>query len=709
MAWHWAACLPTAQSPSPAAPGLPPPVLDVPYLPQSELLCGGAAVAMVERWWGRRGVYAEDFAALVRPELRGIRTTDLAAASRARGWETRAFDGTPEEVRRILGQGVPVVALIEVAPDRYHYVVLLGWSDGRVTFHDPARAPSRVIDEARFLAEWSGAERWAMVLRPEPESAKPAVIEPRLPVPADSMPCHPWLDRALDAVATNGLEAASSLLVDAGRACPDEPLVLRELAGVRFKQHRLAEAVRLSGQYLERVPHDSSAWQLLAASRYISGDRDGALRAWNQIGLPVVDLVRVDGIHEVPFRIIASAVDVPHGTVLTPADLALARRRVADLAVMRRTAVDYQPVPGGRVEVRAAVVERPMLDPAWLLLATNTLRAITQRTVSVAIASPTGAGELWTGSWRWEHANPRMDLRIQVPARLGVSGVMDVEGTRELFRFAVDSARTGVLEESRRSAAVAFGAWISPALRPSAELRLEHWSGGREYLDVSTGAEFRAGNDRLVFATTGVYARALANNPSYTRGDVRAMWSSALGLSRPSWSARVGLEPDEPPRSHWRLAGGERGQQPPDDSPSRSSPDHRWPAAGCDHGPGHPARRHLGRPSGRPGGPARAGGRHLSRRRRHQGSRGCLGPRSALSRCRRRDPDRRPGRSTRHRARRSGDRPDRSSHGDHHRLCTRAGRPSGCCKPGRTGRYPDAGKNPHPARCASMQAKNPEG
>jgi hypothetical protein len=108
-------------------------VLDVPYLPQSELLCGGAAVAMVERWWGRRGVYAEDFAGLVRPELRGIRTTDLASAARARGWETRAFDGTPEEVRRILSQDVPVVALIEVAPDRYHYVVLLGWSDGRVT------------------------------------------------------------------------------------------------------------------------------------------------------------------------------------------------------------------------------------------------------------------------------------------------------------------------------------------------------------------------------------------------------------------------------------------------------------------------------------------------------------------------------------------------------------------------------------------------
>jgi ABC-type bacteriocin/lantibiotic exporter with double-glycine peptidase domain len=138
----------------------------VPFLAQSELLCGGAALAMVERWWGRRGVYAEDFAALVRPEEGGIRTTDLAAAAKRRGWETTAFDGTPELVRQSLAGGVPVVALIEVAPHRYHYVVLLGWSAGRVVFHDPARAPSTSVDEASFLARWTGGEPAGMLIHP---------------------------------------------------------------------------------------------------------------------------------------------------------------------------------------------------------------------------------------------------------------------------------------------------------------------------------------------------------------------------------------------------------------------------------------------------------------------------------------------------------------------------------------------------------------
>src|SRR5512145_2974016 len=99
---------PGAVVPPPAGP------LSVPYLAQSELLCGGAAVAMVERWWGRRRVYAEDFAALVRPERGGIVTGELAEAVRRRGYDAEVFAGSPGEVRRRIEAGVPVVALIAV-------------------------------------------------------------------------------------------------------------------------------------------------------------------------------------------------------------------------------------------------------------------------------------------------------------------------------------------------------------------------------------------------------------------------------------------------------------------------------------------------------------------------------------------------------------------------------------------------------------------
>ena len=144
---------------------------------------------MVERWWGRRGVYAQDFASLVRPSSGGILTTDLESATRERGWDTRVFRGTPELVQQSLRDGVPVVALMEVARDRYHYVVLIGWGDGQVVFHDPATAPFTATDENAFLARWAGANWWALVVRPGPIASAKTRADTRLRA-RSALRCH---------------------------------------------------------------------------------------------------------------------------------------------------------------------------------------------------------------------------------------------------------------------------------------------------------------------------------------------------------------------------------------------------------------------------------------------------------------------------------------------------------------------------------------
>src|SRR5687767_15185360 len=102
-------------------------LLDVPYIQQSEALCGGAAAAMVMRYWGATGVYATSFADLVRPEAGGIRSDDLLRALQARGWDARAFKGDSSLVRSHLAKRRPIVALIEDRPGSYHYVVLVSW------------------------------------------------------------------------------------------------------------------------------------------------------------------------------------------------------------------------------------------------------------------------------------------------------------------------------------------------------------------------------------------------------------------------------------------------------------------------------------------------------------------------------------------------------------------------------------------------------
>jgi hypothetical protein len=535
-------------------PGPLPIPLDVPYLPQSELLCGGAALAMVERYWGRRGVYAEEFGSLVRRDEGGIRTEDLARAARERDWETAAFDGTPEQLRYLLSKQIPVIALIEVGPRRYHYVVLLEWADGKVRYHDPARAPNRQIDEEEFQQEWAGGARWAMTIRPPanaPESTPPPDGASSAP-----MPCPPWIDQGLDAAAAGNLDSAVVLLSAAQRACPEEPLVLRELAGVRFRQQRYDQSAILSEAYVDRVPTDTLGWNILATSEYLTGDPRAAMQAWQHIGGLEVDLVRIDGLRRVRYRVAEEAVGIRHSTQLDERDLVMARRRVNDVPAFYRGRVDYLPVAGGRTEVRVAVGERPLIEPWIPLAAGNGLSAVAREEVALELGSILGAGERWNGSWRWEHAHPRTSVELAVPSRLGWTGVVTVGGSWERFRYGIDSL---TVQETRRSGGIGFGAWVIPELRPSLGLRYDRWSGERRYVVVSQANELRLARDRFTLRTTleaGIANEAAA---SYTAGSLRARWASSPLLQHTSWSIRYGVDlaDSHTPAGLWPFASGD--------------------------------------------------------------------------------------------------------------------------------------------------------
>jgi hypothetical protein len=514
---------------------------------------------MVERFWGRRGVYAEEFASLVRRRDRGIRTDDLARAAQDRGWETAAFDGTPEQLRYLLGQRIPVIALIQVAPGRYHYVVLLEWSAGRVHYHDPARAPNRGLSESAFLKEWEGGARWAMTIRPRASQTAQA---PQQSPSADTsatqpaMPCAPYVDQALDAAAMNQLDQAVTLLITAQRACPNEPVVLRELAGVRFRQRRYDQSLILADEYVARVPGDSLGWRLAAASRYLAGEGMSALAAWNRVGEPTVDLLRIDGLRRVRYAVVANAVNIPHGSLLTPHKLSIAQRRVDDIPALFRGRVGYQPVAEGLAEVRTTVAERPVIQPWLPLLVGNGLRAVAREEVDLDVSSPLGAGELWSGSVRWDHAHPRTTFDLAAPMRIGRSGVATISGAWERYRFDIGGAE---VEEKRKAGGIGFGAWVAPSLRPSLALRYDRWSDDRRYLATTIGAEYRAARDRLSLSARVELGAALEDHPGYTLAGVRADWASSHLLQTTTWSARAGIDLAvvEAPIGLWPVANGD--------------------------------------------------------------------------------------------------------------------------------------------------------
>src|SRR5438552_6796042 len=82
-------------------------LLDVPFVPQGPTLCGGAALAMVLRYWGQPAVLAEDFANWIEPGGAGIRSDDLVKAVRSRGWTAYPVTGTRSALAEDLAAGRP--------------------------------------------------------------------------------------------------------------------------------------------------------------------------------------------------------------------------------------------------------------------------------------------------------------------------------------------------------------------------------------------------------------------------------------------------------------------------------------------------------------------------------------------------------------------------------------------------------------------------
>ena len=155
----------SAQSPATLGPTRPIQMLDVPYIAQTEALCGGAAAAMVLRFWGERGLTAESFAHLVDESASGIRTTTLIDDLRRRGWNANGVKGSDAILLRELERGRPPMVLIEDRPGSFHYVVVVASLPSTVVLHDPARAPFRAMARDEFARRWEAADRWAFLVR----------------------------------------------------------------------------------------------------------------------------------------------------------------------------------------------------------------------------------------------------------------------------------------------------------------------------------------------------------------------------------------------------------------------------------------------------------------------------------------------------------------------------------------------------------------
>src|SRR3954463_6061273 len=98
--------------------------ISVPYVPQTDALCGGAAAAMVFRYWGDTHADVQEFAALVDRQAGGIANDVLANAVRRRGWRVGEVEGSLDALTAHVRERQPVIVLVPDRGTRYHYVVV---------------------------------------------------------------------------------------------------------------------------------------------------------------------------------------------------------------------------------------------------------------------------------------------------------------------------------------------------------------------------------------------------------------------------------------------------------------------------------------------------------------------------------------------------------------------------------------------------------
>lgn len=519
----WLAVVLLATTAMGATQGQGRPLLDVPYVAQTPELCGGAAVSMVMRYWGARDVVPEDFQALVVAAERGIPTTDLTTAVRARRWQALVGPPGRDSAWQVLEQDVtrgrPVIALIEVSADTYHYVVVVGLTSGDIVIHDPARSPFQVLTRAAFERAWAVTKFWSVVILP-PAEVTP-VPPPEAPVTAAAAhvtPCSGMVTRGVDLALAGQVAEAESVLLAATVVCASDGAAWRELAGIRFTQKHWREAARLAEVAVRLAPDDAHARQLLATSRYLAGDLPGALAAWTPLGEPAIDTISVSGAVRTPHPTVIQASGLQTRHVLTASMLERAERRVAELPVAVRARVSFTPVDG-LADVEIAMVEREVVPAGLLPLGVLAVRAVILDEVRLDVYGALRQAEQFTASWRWKSARPRVVVAAAFPAPAWLPGVVDVSAEWEKQTYA-DGAR-----ESRRRVVIGLSDWATGRLRWHAGVGTDRFD-GRGHVAGVGGAQLRLAEDHLTVAATGQLWNATSGGRNFSAVGVTVGWRS---------------------------------------------------------------------------------------------------------------------------------------------------------------------------------------
>jgi ABC-type bacteriocin/lantibiotic exporter with double-glycine peptidase domain len=159
-----ASCTTTGNAP----PGVSTPVIEgIPFYPQEAYQCGPASLAAVLNFHGV-AVTPDDIAAdIFSSGAKGTLGIDMVLYARKKGLRADQYSGGPDDLKRTLEAGNPVIILVDYGfwvYQKAHFMVLLGYNE-KGFIADSGREHLKFISQDELKRIWEKTRFWTLVIR----------------------------------------------------------------------------------------------------------------------------------------------------------------------------------------------------------------------------------------------------------------------------------------------------------------------------------------------------------------------------------------------------------------------------------------------------------------------------------------------------------------------------------------------------------------
>lgn len=131
-------------------------ILAVPFIKQKDEFCGPAALSSVLAFYGEDVSQEEVAENVYIKQLKGALITDLENYAKSKGYKTLLKSSNIEEIKKIIKEGKPVIALIDLGfwiMSVPHYIVIIGYNQDGIIAHT-GYEEKKLLTYGEFEKKW---------------------------------------------------------------------------------------------------------------------------------------------------------------------------------------------------------------------------------------------------------------------------------------------------------------------------------------------------------------------------------------------------------------------------------------------------------------------------------------------------------------------------------------------------------------------------